>query len=712
MAGGDEHGGVDNEDGYSDEVNEDDTASVTNKARRRGSARPRRAPSVCSSARGSNTFSISRVRLRRASQLAVARKRGPSTPVPSWKVIGDENRFIEPEHHGHSQLYGENSSARRLAAALWEVQAVPFSRGGAPRNRKPHRHHRGNGPSDSKTLEFRIQPSSPGSNMASQRLLKSPAMQNQVPKDSILLTNSASATKSLLKDLEPGAATSNEFVKLLNHELQQNEKIHSMQVEEITNKLVEERAIWQKKQEENVRLAVQAIKEELFHERKAKGRLELLHKRIVKEFQELKKVLGKALHDLERERKARELMEDVCDELAREIGEDKARVEEMKRESAKVREEVEEERKMLQMAEIWREERVQMKLMEAKLELEEKNAALDKLRSELEAFLKAKRLANPDTNNNNQVSTDDRYIEHGIVGHNLAEPFHPTEKNNVPVRHSVDSRHDSISDPKQVLEGEDDASSDSDYFSRSSEGRGMVTASHFQHHGRNEVDVERRAKHWKAVAPSEGRKSRQNYQHHGLQRSRSTQIYDSNRHGDYRLCDLQGGSRWMDDSVEPQQPCEDEVPASGNGARESVNSWPSDNEGSIGNSPFTPRGEGRWRNVGSPYDMAEGLELAGCHTHRLGQKASEVSRELPASSLMTTMPPTGTQLHQQLYAKSSPTRPWTHFWSSPDPGSPRQGRFGRGTSEISSSLKDNSLKAKLMEAKLEGQQARVRSNVD
>ena len=65
-------------------------------------------------------------------------------------------------------------------------------------------------------------------------------------------------------------------------------------------------------------------------------------------------------------------------------------MEEIKLESIKVREEVEEERKMLQMAEVWREERVQMKLIEAKVALEEKSSALDKLREDLEAFINSK----------------------------------------------------------------------------------------------------------------------------------------------------------------------------------------------------------------------------------------------------------------------------------------------------------------------------------
>jgi hypothetical protein len=109
-------------------------------------------------------------------------------------------------------------------------------------------------------------------------------------------------------------------------------------------------------------------------------------------------------------------MEDVCDELAREISDDKAEVEDLKRDSIKMREELEEERQMLQLAEVWREERVQMKLGEAKLLLEEKGAALDVLQSELEKFLWAGRLRNRGD-----------FVQEAEVLHNVVAAFHPRE---------------------------------------------------------------------------------------------------------------------------------------------------------------------------------------------------------------------------------------------------------------------------------------------
>ena len=98
------------------------------------------------------------------------------------------------------------------------------------------------------------------------------------------------------------------------------------------------------------------LKAELEFERKARKKVESMNKRLAKELNE--------------ERRGREAMERVCEELAKEISSDKAEISWMKRE-------IEEERKMLRMAEVLREERVQMKLAEAKFLLEEKLLELE-----------------------------------------------------------------------------------------------------------------------------------------------------------------------------------------------------------------------------------------------------------------------------------------------------------------------------------------------
>ena len=129
------------------------------------------------------------------------------------------------------------------------------------------------------------------------------------------------------------------------------------------------------------------LKESLSREKKTRRRIEIANSKLMGDLADAELASKRHFQELEKERKARELVEEICDELAKEIGEDKSELESLRHELAAVRDEVEEERKMLQMAEVWREERVQMKLIDAKLVLEEKYSDLSKLRSELEVLL-------------------------------------------------------------------------------------------------------------------------------------------------------------------------------------------------------------------------------------------------------------------------------------------------------------------------------------
>ncbi|KAI4308011.1 hypothetical protein L6164_031130 [Bauhinia variegata] len=178
-------------------------------------------------------------------------------------------------------------------------------------------------------------------------------------------------------------------------ELETERRTSKKKLEHFLKKVSEERASWRSREHEKIRAYIDDVKTELNRERKNRQRIEIVNSKLVNELADAKLSAKRYMQDYEKERKARELIEEVCDELAKEIGEDKAEVEALKRESMKLREEVEEERKMLQMAEVWREERVQMKLVDAKVALEEKYTQMNKLVAELEAFLKS-RGANPD----------------------------------------------------------------------------------------------------------------------------------------------------------------------------------------------------------------------------------------------------------------------------------------------------------------------------
>ncbi|XVF19663.1 hypothetical protein REPUB_Repub11eG0130400 [Reevesia pubescens] len=226
--------------------------------------------------------------------------------------------------------------------------------------------------------------------------------------------------RTRLKDVSNGLATSKELLKVLNRicgleeqdsssmslvsalrfeldrariqvdQLIREQRSNRNEIEYLMRLFEEEKAAWKRKERERIRDAVACIAEELEVEKKLRRQTERLNKKLGKELADTRESLSKATKDLDSEKRAKEILEQVCDELARGIGEDRATVEELKRESAKVREEVEKEREMLQFADVLREERVQMKLSEAKYHFEEKNAVVEKLRNELEAYLGTK----------------------------------------------------------------------------------------------------------------------------------------------------------------------------------------------------------------------------------------------------------------------------------------------------------------------------------
>ncbi|XP_039018857.1 uncharacterized protein At5g41620-like isoform X2 [Hibiscus syriacus] len=161
-------------------------------------------------------------------------------------------------------------------------------------------------------------------------------------------------------------------------------------IEYLMRHFAKEKDAWKKRERERIRNAIACIAEELEVEKKLRRQTERLNKKLGKELADTAASLSKAMKELEREKRAKQILEQLCEELARGIGEDRATIEELKRESAEEKEEMEKEREMLRFADVLREERVQMKLSEAKYHFEEKNAVVEKLRNELETYLGTK----------------------------------------------------------------------------------------------------------------------------------------------------------------------------------------------------------------------------------------------------------------------------------------------------------------------------------
>lgn len=260
-------------------------------------------------------------------------------------------------------------------------------------------------------------------------------------------SGSVSGGRSRLKDVSNALTTSKELLKIINriwgqadqpsssmsvisalhaelerarmqvNHLIQEQRMDKSDIHNLIKCFAEEKLSWKNKEHQAIEAAIASIADELEVERKLRRRLESLNKKLGKELTEMKSSFMKAVKELESEKRAREISEQVCDELARNVDEDRAEVEKLKSESVKLHKEAEKEREMLESADKLREGRVQMKLSEAKHQFEEKSSAISKLRKQLEVFLGAKRDKDEDRaaclikSNTSSHPQDDREVE-------------------------------------------------------------------------------------------------------------------------------------------------------------------------------------------------------------------------------------------------------------------------------------------------------------
>ncbi|XP_022724815.1 uncharacterized protein LOC111281350 [Durio zibethinus] len=350
-----------------------------------------------SSSGGTHSLATARCKTRQRRRCEGA----PPTPLLHWTFYNNNNEKKKPHRSSsRAEAVGDGAkfsggrhvelSARKLAAGLWQLRLSSGLLG------------RGNGGFGSK-------------HRSSDRLRLGPGMghvsmmfsQNHSSKQhgsdmkhlrrSILgptqgTFNKLELLEDQVKTLSFGSALQAELVqaKLYIHDLEYEVRSSRKKVKYLLRKLGDERTSQQKKEHDKICALIDDLKGQLSRERKMQQRMDVINSQLVKELAEAKLSAMQLVQKYEEEKRTRELLEEVCNELAMKIGEDKAEVEALRIETKKIREEVEEERNMLQVAEVWREERVQMKLIDARLALESKYSQMNKLITILETFLKSR----------------------------------------------------------------------------------------------------------------------------------------------------------------------------------------------------------------------------------------------------------------------------------------------------------------------------------
>ncbi|TYH58323.1 hypothetical protein ES332_D08G146600v1 [Gossypium tomentosum] len=225
-------------------------------------------------------------------------------------------------------------------------------------------------------------------------------------------------------------------------ELLRDQQADRHEIDDLMKQIAEDKLARKSKEQDRIHAAVQSVRDELEDERKLRKRSESLHRKLAREVSDIKVSLSNALKDLERERKSRKLLEDLCDEFARGIKSYEREVHGLRQKSDEDWDGAADcDRMILHISESWLDERMQIKPEEAQSGFHEQKSMIDKLGFEIETFLQAKRISTSVSKRSNYLSRKDR-------------------------RKSLESvpLNEAVSAPKDVCDEEDSASSDSNCF--------------------------------------------------------------------------------------------------------------------------------------------------------------------------------------------------------------------------------------------------------
>ncbi|XVF13034.1 hypothetical protein REPUB_Repub08aG0172900 [Reevesia pubescens] len=409
---------------------------------------------------------------------------GPCTPLPSWKLYHPEPQPQALFHHHNSILLPPPASvsARKLAASLWEFhQYFPdhhqpkMHRSSGINNtngRNHQRHHHHNNLFKDKDIDFShfladpcpsSDPDQPESASSLRRHIAQTLMKHHrtieksnhalqhvspssygssmevAPYNPAVTPNSSLDFRGRIGESHYNLKTSTELLKVLNRiwileeqhssnislikalkmeldharvrikELLRDQQADRHEIDDLMKQIAEDKLVRKSKEQDRVHAAVQSVRDELEDERKLRKRSESLHRKLAREVSEAKASLVNALKDLEREKRSRKLLEDLCDEFARGIKSYEQEVHTLRQKSDEDwAGAADHDRLILHISESWLDERMQMKLEEAQSGFTEQNSIVDKLGFEMETFLQAKRIGTSVSKRTDYLSRRDR----------------------------------------------------------------------------------------------------------------------------------------------------------------------------------------------------------------------------------------------------------------------------------------------------------------
>ncbi|XP_062228932.1 uncharacterized protein LOC133926825 [Phragmites australis] len=373
-----------------------------------------------------------------AARARARRKAGHATPSPSWKLEASPPRPEEETpaeaEAGRRGAPAVLASARQLGATLWEIQDVIRVAGAGRRIRRRGRRAPAGDEAGAGADADRPRSSGGcGAHLAASLMehdeLHKERCHSRQPLSPASYTSSVGAgtinlvspTRSLDFNARSRQAsydlkTSTELLKVLNRiwsleeqhaadvsvmkglkrelqhaqaciqELMQERQRYHHEIDSLSRQVTEDKMARRNKEQEKIRAAFRSLQEELEDERRLRKHSETLHRKLGKEISEMKSAFCKAVKTLEKEKKATCLLEDLCDEFAKGIRNYEEEVRVLKQKHVKEYEH-KFDKSVVHISEAWLDERMQMQKADVREDLPAKTSITERLSSEIESFL-------------------------------------------------------------------------------------------------------------------------------------------------------------------------------------------------------------------------------------------------------------------------------------------------------------------------------------
>jgi hypothetical protein len=190
-------------------------------------------------------------------------------------------------------------------------------------------------------------------------------------------------------------------------ELMQERQRYRHDIDSLASQVPEDEISRRNKEQEKMKASLRSLQEELEGEIHLRKHSETLHRKLGKELSEMKSEFGKAVKDLEKEKKATTLLEDLCDEFAKGIKNYEEEIGVLQKKRVKEYEN-KFDKSIVHFSEAWLDERMQMQNADVRNDSAGRISITEHLNPDIQSLLHRAKRSGTSKNDNLDIINEKR----------------------------------------------------------------------------------------------------------------------------------------------------------------------------------------------------------------------------------------------------------------------------------------------------------------